>query len=70
MNPSSFIDGELVLCYDVAKEALGPEKFETLWKGPYIIKKCLLKGAYILTKPNKTCLSNPVNGLYLKKLYP
>ena len=49
MNPRTFTEGEIVLRYDVAKEALGPGKFETLWEGLYIIKHCLLKGAYILT---------------------
>ena len=41
ITPRSFTEGELFLCYDVAKEALGLGKFETLWKGPYIIKHCL-----------------------------
>ena len=66
----SFTEGELVLFYDLAKEALGPGKFETLWKGPYIIKFCLRQGAYILMEPDGTYLTNPVKRLYLTKLYP
>ena len=41
IDPLSFIEGELVLCYDVTKETLGLGKFETLWKGPYLIKHFL-----------------------------
>ena len=41
ITPHSFTEGELVLRYDVKKESLGPGKFETLWKGPYIIKHFL-----------------------------
>ena len=32
INPCTFTEGELVLCYDVAKEVLGPRNFKTLWK--------------------------------------
>ena len=70
ITPRSFPKGELVLCDDVVKEALGLGNFETLWKGPYIIKHCLQQGVYILKEPDGTYLTNPVNGLYLKKLYP
>jgi len=59
-----------VLRYDVAKDVLRPRKFETLWKGPYIVKHCLLKGAYMLAEPNGKSLKDPVNMLYLKKFYP
>lgn len=46
--PQSFTEDEFFLCYIVSNEALAClGKFETLWKGPYIIKHCLLKGAYI-----------------------
>ena len=41
ITPRSFTEGELVLRYDVAKEALGLGNFETLWKGPCIIKHFL-----------------------------
>lgn len=64
------MEGKLVLCYDVSQEALGPGKFETLWKGPYSITHCLLKEVYMLEDPDGTCLKYLINGLYLKKLYP
>ena len=70
ITPCSFVEGDLVLRYDIAKEALGPGNFETLSKWPYIIKHCLRQGAYILTEPDRTYLTNPFNGLYLKNLYP
>ena len=70
ITPRSFSKGELVLRYDVAKETLGPRKFKTLWKGPYIIKHYLLKRAYIFLELNDTCLTNPKNVLYLKKFHP
>ena len=70
INPHSFTEGELVIRYDVKKEALGPGKLETLWKGPYIIKHCPRLGAYIFMEPNVTGLTNPINGLYFNKFYP
>ena len=65
--PQTFTEGELVLQNDVDQEVVGPRKFETLWKGSYIIKHFILKGEYILTEPDETCLKYPINGLYLKE---
>jgi len=67
VTPHSFTEGDLFILYDVAKEALGLGKFETLWKGLYIIKHCLLKGTYMLVEPDGTCLKDLINRLYVKK---
>jgi hypothetical protein len=48
---------------------LGDGKFEALWQGPYIIRWFLEKGAYELVDYDGIPLSEPRNGLYLKKYY-
>jgi hypothetical protein len=40
-----------------------------MWCGPYIIKRVLDKGAYKLVDYDGIPLSEPRNGLYLKKYY-
>jgi len=55
----TFHEGDLVLVYDQAHEVLGHGKFEPLWLGPYIIHKCLGKGAYLLEGPEGEILPNP-----------
>jgi hypothetical protein len=44
--PWQYVEGDLVLLYDQAKEPLGEEKFKTMWHGPYIMRHVLEKGAY------------------------
>jgi hypothetical protein len=46
---------------------LGVRKFEAMWRGPYIVKQVLEKGAYELVAYDGIPLSEPRNGLYLKK---
>jgi hypothetical protein len=48
---------------------LGAEKFEAMWRGPYIVRRVLEKGAYELVDYDGILLSEPINGLYLKKYY-
>jgi hypothetical protein len=48
---------------------LGDEKFEAMWRGPYIVRRVLEKGPYELVYYNGIPLSEPRNGLYLKKYY-
>ena len=40
-----------------------------MWRGPYVIKCVLEKGAYELVDYEGTALAKPRNGLYLKKYY-
>eukprot|EP00253_Pinus_taeda_P020275 PITA_20275 len=69
VRPCSFNEGDLVLLYDQANEKLGPGKLESMWLGPYIVKKVLDKGAYELIDYEGNSLAQPRNGLYLKKYY-
>eukprot|EP00253_Pinus_taeda_P006912 PITA_06912 len=69
VHPRSFNEGDLVLLYDQANEKLGPGKLESMWLGPYIVKKVLDKGAYELIDYEGNPLAQPRNGLYLKKYY-
>jgi hypothetical protein len=48
---------------------LGAGKFEPMWRGPYIVRRVLEKGAYELVDYDGIPLSEPRNGLYLKKYY-
>ena len=40
-----------------------------MWRGPYVVKHVLEKGAYELVDYEGTALVEPKNGLYLKKYY-
>ena len=40
-----------------------------MWRGPYMVKHVLEKGAYELVDYEGTALAEPRNGLYLKKYY-
>ena len=64
-----FSEGELVLLWDQSKEPLGAGKFNPMWRGPYVVKCVLEKGAYELVDYEGTALAEPRNGLYLKKYY-
>jgi hypothetical protein len=64
-----YIEGDLVLLYDLAKEPLGVGKFKTIWHGPYIVQRVLEKGAYELEDYEGNVLVEPKNGLYLKRYY-
>ena len=69
IHPRSFVEGDLVLLYDQAKDKLGAGKLESMWLGPYIVKRVLQKGAYELIDYEGNPLDKPRNGLYLKKYY-
>ena len=69
MHPRSFVEGDLVLLYDQENDKLGAGKLESMWLGPYIVKKVLQKGAYELIDYEGNSLGKPRNGLYLKKYY-
>ena len=67
--PRVFSEGDLVLLWDQSKEPLGEGKFNPMWRGPYMVKRVLEKGAYELVDYKGTVLAEPRNGLYLKKYY-
>jgi len=69
VKPRVFSEGDLVLLYDQASDKLGIGKFESLWMGPYIVKRVLAKGAYELIDYDGIPLAQPRNGLYLKRYY-
>jgi hypothetical protein len=64
-----FSERDIVLLYEQDFDLLGAEKFEAMWCGPYIVKCVLEKGDYELVDYDGIPLSEPRNGLYLKKYY-
>ena len=64
-----FSEGEVVFLWDKDKEPRGVGKFKAMWLGPYVMSKVLKKGAYELIDFDGNKLSEPRNGLYLKKYY-
>eukprot|EP00253_Pinus_taeda_P034378 PITA_34378 len=48
VKPRVFSEGDLVLLYDQESDKLGAGKFQSLWMGPYIVKRVLAKGSYEL----------------------
>jgi hypothetical protein len=64
---SIFSKGDMVLLYGQDQDMLGAGKFEAMWQGPYIVRRVFEKGAYELVDYNGIPLSEPINGLYLKK---
>ena len=60
---------DLVLLYEQDRDMLGDGKFEAMWQGPYIVRRVLEKGDYELVDYDAIPLSEPRNGLYLKKYY-
>ena len=69
VHPRVFSEGDLVLLWDQSKEPLGEGKFNPMWRGTYVVKRVLEKGAYELVNYEGTALAEPRNGLYLKKYY-
>jgi hypothetical protein len=69
VKPRVFSEGDLVLLYEEYRNFLGAGKFEAMWRSPYIVKRVLEKGAYNLVDYDDIPLSEPRNGLYLKKYY-
>ena len=64
-----FSEGEMVLLYEQDRDMLGAEKFKGMWWGRYNVRRVLEKGAYELVDYDGIPLSEPINGLYLKKYY-
>ena len=69
VRPRIFSEGDLILVYDQASDALGAGKFVAMWRCPYIVKCVLSKGSYELQYFEGGCLKEPCNGLYFKKYY-
>ena len=68
VSPRSFVEGDLVLLYNQAHDKMGVGKFQSMWNGPYIVKRVLQNGAYELIDYEDYPLAQPRNGLYLKKV--
>ena len=64
-----YVRPRVFLLWDQPKEPLGAGKFNPMWRGPYVVKRVLEKGAYELVDCEGTALAEPRNGLYLKKYY-
>ena len=69
VKPRVFSEGDLVLLYEQDRDFLGVGKIEPMWRGPYIVKQVLEKEAYELVDYDGIHLSEPINGLYMKKYY-
>jgi hypothetical protein len=69
VKPRVFSEGDLVILYEQDRDMLGDGKFKPMWRGLYIIRRVLEKGAYELVDYDGIPLSEPRNGLYLKKYY-
>jgi hypothetical protein len=69
VKPHIFSEGDIVLLYEQDRDLLGAKKFEAMWRGPYIVRRVLEKGAYELVDYDGIPLSEPRNGIYLKKFY-
>jgi hypothetical protein len=63
VRPRLYIEGDLVLLYDQAKELLGVGKFKPMWHDPYIVQRVLDKRAYDLEDYEGNKLAKPRNGL-------
>ena len=55
--------------YDQDHDTIGAGKLELMWHGSYIIKHVLQIGSYKIIDYDGIPLSEPRNGLYLKKYY-
>jgi hypothetical protein len=69
VRPRIFSEGDLVLLYEQDQDMLGAGKFKAMWRGPYIVRRFLEKGDYEFVDYDGIPLSEPRNGLYLKKYY-
>jgi hypothetical protein len=61
--PHSYVEGELVMLYDQAKEPLGADKFKPMWHDPYIVQHVFEKGDYELEYYEGNMLVEPRYGL-------
>jgi hypothetical protein len=69
VKPRIFSKVDLVILYEQDRDMLGAGKFDAMWRGPYIVRRVLEKGDYELVDYDGIPLSEPRNGLYLKKYY-
>jgi len=67
---NNFQKGELVLLWNEAEEKSSMHtKFESLWIGPYIVKKILGFNSYMLQDMKGKIFMLPVNGKHLKGFF-
>ena len=69
VQPHVFLEGNLVIPYDQEADVISTGEFVPLWHGPYIFKRVLAKGTYDLVDYDGIPLTQPRNGLYLKRYY-
>ena len=69
VRPMRFSEGDLVFLWDQDKKPFGARKFNPMWHGPYVVKCVLEKGASELVDYEGIALTEPRNGLYIKKYY-
>ncbi|KAK9050039.1 hypothetical protein SSX86_030992 [Deinandra increscens subsp. villosa] len=62
-------EGEYVLRNNEVSRALPLGKMSPKWEGPYIIKKAIGNGSYILKQIDGTELARAWNGIHLRKCY-
>ena len=69
-KPRSFQIGDTVLLWDKRREKLGKNgKFDSLWRGPYIICDFVGTNFFILNTMEGERLNLPINGQQLKLFY-
>jgi hypothetical protein len=59
VKPRVFSEGDLVLLYEHDLDLRGAGKFKAMWRGSYIVKRVLEKGAYELADYDGIPLSGP-----------
>ena len=67
----AFTEGQLVLktAEHMRRNLPGPSKFAPKWEGPYTIREAHDNRYYYLTKEDRTVLTEPINGKWLKQYY-
>ena len=69
-KPRSFQVGDTVLLWDKRREKPGKHgKFDSLWKGPFIIRNTAGTNSFFLNTMDGETLSLPMNGQHLKPFY-
>ena len=69
-RPRAFQIGDTVLLWDKRREKPGKHgKFDSLWKGPFIIRDTAGTNSFFLNTMDGEILNLPMNGQHLKPFY-
>ena len=69
-RPRAFQIGDTVLLWDKRREKPGKHgKFDSLWKGPFIIRNMAGTNSFFLNTMDGEILNLPMNGQHLKPFY-